>query len=178
MVRTLQPTNETADSTSGSAGTGNPAVWPSSVGAPLALFLAFSVLGAILALLYLLRRGAAGHAPAVGEPLSWDDRREASQAVQETIAELELGGDVRSAILACFQRFCRLLGTRGITEQGALTPRELERLAVDRLRVAPEASATLTSLFEEARYSEHALQEADRTRAIDSLTGIRAALGA
>ena len=174
----LQPTNETADSTGGSTGTGNPTAWPASVGAPLGLFLAFSVLAAILALTYILRRGAAGGSRREGETVRSDDRREASRAVEATIAELELGADVRGAILACFQRFCRLLGARGITEQGALTPRELERIAVDRLHVAPDASATLTSLFEEARYSEHALQEADRSRAIDSLTGIRAALEA
>jgi len=174
----LQPTNETADSTGGSTGAGNPTAWPASVGAPLGLFLAFSVLAAILALTYILRRGAAGGSRQEGETVRSDDRREASRAVEATIAELELGADVRGAILACFQRFCRLLGARGITEQGALTPRELERIAVDRLHVAPDASATLTSLFEEARYSEHALQEADRSRAIDSLTGIRAALEA
>src|SRR5438093_6191539 len=87
-------------------------------------------------------------------------------------------GDVRSVILACFHRFCALLGARGITAQGALTPRELEGLAVERLHVSREASETLTTLFEEARYSEHPLGEADRHRAIESLAGIRVALGA
>src|SRR5213594_3543887 len=67
---------------------------------------------------------------------------------------------------------------RGITAQGALTPRELEGLAVERLHVSREASETLTTLFEEARYIEHPLGEADRHRAIESLAGIRVALGA
>jgi hypothetical protein len=78
----------------------------------------------------------------------------------------------------CYQRFCALLGSRGISEQEAMTPRELEGLAVERLHVSREASETLTSLFEEARYSVHPLGEGDRRRAIDSLAGIRAALEA
>jgi hypothetical protein len=44
--------------------------------------------------------------------------------------------------------------------------------------VSRDASGTLTSLFEEARYSVHPLDEADRRRAIESLAGIRAALEA
>src|SRR5207247_6456844 len=77
------------------------------------------------------------------------DRQAAVVAVRATIRDLEEGGDVRTAILACFERFCALLGSRGITDQDALTPHELERLAVDRLRVSRDASGILTSLFEE-----------------------------
>src|SRR2546428_515321 len=51
-------------------------------------------------------------------------------------------------------------------------------VAVGRLHVSREASSTLTSLFEEARYSEHPLGEADRRRAIESFAGIRVALEA
>ena len=71
-----------------------------------------------------------------------------------------------------------LLGARGFTDQEALTPRELERLAVDRLQVSREETGNLTSLFEEARYSEHALGEPDRARAMDCLGRIQAALEA
>ncbi|HEX9341828.1 MAG TPA: DUF4129 domain-containing protein [Thermoplasmata archaeon] len=176
MVHTLAPGNETADSTTVTGDSGNVTAWPASVGAPLGLFLAITVLGTILGMSYLLRRNAGGFE--VDDDAAPDERRTASEAVGAAIAELEIGGDVRGAILACFQRFCRLLGSRGIAEQGAMTPRELERLAVDRLRVSPDASGTLTSLFEEARYSDHPLREADRARAIESLTGIRAALEA
>ena len=57
-----------------------------------------------------------------------------------------------------------------------LTPRELEDLAVRRLDVTADSAETLTSLFEEARYSEHALGEPDRDRAVRSLETIRADL--
>ena len=165
--------------TTGDAGAASGAGWPVAAGAPLGLFLGLTVFATIVILFALLRRGA-GVVEIEDEPPGDDPmaRHAAADAVQDAIEELEVGGDVRSVILACFHRFCALLGARGITAQGALTPRELEGLAVERLRVSRDASETLTSLFEEARYSEHPLGEAHRQRAIESLAGIRVALGA
>ncbi|OLE56202.1 hypothetical protein AUF72_01285 [Euryarchaeota archaeon 13_1_20CM_2_64_92] len=167
------------NSTTSDAGAVNGTAWPAAAGAPGSLFLGLLVLATIVLLVALLRRGG-GHTEMETEPPGDDPaaRHAAAEAVQDAIEELEVGGDVRSVILACFRRFCALLGARGITDQGPLTPRELERLAVERLQVSREASGTLTSLFEEARYSEHPLGDADRHRAIESLAGIRAALGA
>jgi Domain of unknown function (DUF4129) len=163
---------------SGNPGTTNATGWPSAAGTPVGVFLAVTVLAAIVLLVALLRRGT-GPPDLEEEPV--DDpaaRSSAADAVQDAIDELELGGDVRSAVLVCFRRFCLLLGARGITAQLTLTPRELDHLAVERLHVSRDASGTLTSLFEEARYSVHTLGEADRKRAIESLAGIRAALEA
>ncbi|MGI0150228.1 MAG: DUF4129 domain-containing protein, partial [Thermoplasmata archaeon] len=117
-------------------------------GWPIELFLVVSVLGSLLWVLYRFRRGTGPLA--VGSESGGDFpalQRAASEVVQETIRDLEIGEDVRTTILACFQRFCHLLGARGITRQDALTPRELEGLAVRRLAVSREASGTLTSLF-------------------------------
>ncbi len=165
--------------TTGNAGGASATGWPVAAGAPLGLFLGLTVLATIVILVALLRRGA-GVVEIDNEPSDDDPatRHAAADAVQDAIEELEVGGDVRAVILACFRRFCALLGARGITAQGALTPRELEDLAVGRLHVSREASSTLISLFEEARYSEHPLGEADRHRAIESLAGIRVALEA
>jgi len=165
--------------TTGDAGGASATGWPVAAGAPLGLFLGLTVLATIVILVALLRRGA-GVVEIDNEPSDDDPatRHAAADAVQDAIEELEVGGDVRAVILACFRRFCALLGARGITAQGALTPRELEDLAVGRLHVSREASSTLISLFEEARYSEHPLGEADRHRAIESLAGIRVALEA
>ncbi len=105
-------------------------------------------------------------------------RMAAAQAVGAAISELQLGQDVRTAILACYQRFCNLLGLRGILDQEALTPRELEDRAVTQLEVSPSSAESLTSLFEEARYSTHTLGDEDRDRAVESLARIREALEA
>jgi Domain of unknown function (DUF4129) len=160
------------------AGTQNATGWPAAAGTPIGVFLAVTVLAAIFILVAILRRGMG---PPELEEENVDDpgaRSAAAEAVRDAIDELEVGGDVRSVVLACYRRFCLLLGARGITSQVALTPRELDRLAVDRLHVSRDASGTLTSLFEEARYSVHSLGEADRHRAIESLAGIRTALEA
>jgi len=153
-------------------------VWPAAVAGPIEIFLLVAVFLAVAWLAYLFRR-----ARMQGDATDWEETFPASTArvvaattVREAILEIEGGGEVRAVILACFQRFCTLLGSRGITKQDPLTPRELEGLAVDRLRVSREDSATLTSLFEEARYSEHPLGDLDRARAIDSLGKIRVAL--
>lgn len=167
-----QPSNVTADAPAGLRLT-------FASGWPVELFLIGSVLGSLLWVLYRFRRGtgplAVGSEPGGEFP---ELQQAASEVVQETIRDLEFGGDVRTTILACFQRFCHLLGSRGITKQVALTPRELEGLAVRKLAVSREASETLTSLFEEARYSEHALGDGDRHRAIESLGRIQASLEA
>src|SRR5438094_433263 len=153
-------------------------VWPAAAAGPIEIFLLVAVLLAVAWLAYLFRR-----ARMQGDATDWEDgfpvsmaRGVAAETVREAIQEIESGGEVRPVILACFQRFCALLGSRGSTQQDPLTPRELERLAVDRLRVSRDDSATLTSLFEEARYSEHPLGDIDRARAIDSLGKIRVAL--
>ena len=150
---------------------------PRVAGIPLAAFLAGAVFAGLVALAYFLK--AAPQGPTlVGEPprVPRTSREEAAATVGEVILRIELGGDVRSAILLCFHRFSELLGARGIRDQDVLTPRELEAVAVDRLRVSPDAAEDLTGLFEEARYSTHPLGEPARDRALRSLERIRAGL--
>ena len=157
--------------------TGNGTFVPSVSGIPLGVFLAASLVVSVLviALFFRMGSGLLGKAPAgVARP----PRHAAVQAVQAAIEQLQLGGDVRQAILACYGRFCGLLGAKGIGAQDVLTPRELEDLAVRRLGVSVDSSEALTSLFEEARYSVHTLGDADRDRAVQSLERIRADLEA
>lgn len=169
-VRTpVAPGNLTGNATS------NLTFVPSAGGIPLGVFLAGAVLASIVAMALFLRVGLnLRRGPPVG-PLQ-QRRTGAAQAVLAAISELQLGGDVRAVILACYERFCYFLGARGIGEQDALTPRELEDLAVARLAVSQDSAESLTSLFEEARYSEHQLGGEDRDRAVRSLERIRADL--
>ena len=150
---------------------------PTVSGLPAGLFLAAALAVALVILVWFLQLGKflRPHADVVS---SQSPRQAAVDAVAATIQEIELGGDVRTAILACFDRFCRLLGERGFRDQAPLTSRELESLAVRGLRVPEESAEALTSLFEEARYSEHPLGPADRERAVESLRRIRSSLEA
>lgn len=146
-------------------------------GIPLAAFLAAAFFAGLVLLWLLLRPAGVSRRAAL--PVSKEASREPAKAViRDAIRELELGSDVRSTILLCFHRFCSLLGTRGIRAQDPLTPRELEGLAIRELHVSRDATSDLTSLFEEARYSDHSLQEDHRRRALSSLDRIRAALEA
>lgn len=168
-----------SDTSSPGTGGGSGGPWPTATGLPAGVFLLGSLLAAVLILAFLIRRTAVARdldemAPFEG----FGPRRAAAQLVRRAMDELELGGDVRGAILQCFQQFCALLAGKGIADQEALTPRELSLLAVERLRVSTAEADALTSLFEVARYSDHRLGEADRERALGSLERIRAALEA
>lgn len=147
-------------------------------GLPLGIFLATALLVAILILFYLHRLRGSEEFVGPDKKARRPERTVAAVAVQATIQDLEVGKDVRTTILACYQRFCRLLGKRGIDAQEPLTPREIQGLAVDRLGVAEERAEDLTSLFEEARYSVHELGEPERERALASLQSLRADLEA
>lgn len=176
--RALRAAKATVDDSNAANG-GGPATlaWTVAAGWPIDLALLGLLLAAVLAIVLLLRRNRPVEGT-IDEEASDGPRASAAVAVNETIQDLQAGRDVRTAILACFQRFCQLLGSRGITEQEALTPRELEALAVHRLRVSSKDSRILTGVFEEARYSTHPLGEPDRARALQSLGEIRAALEA
>lgn len=149
---------------------------PTVVGIPLGVFLILALILAIVVITVLMDLNVRlRHMVPPSALLS--RRQAAAAAVQATISELQLGGDVRTSILACYQRFCVLLGARGIARQEPLTPGELETLAVNELALAPSSVGSLTALFQEARYSTHPLGEADRDRAVESLARIREALG-
>lgn len=158
-------------------GSGAMTALPMVSGLPAGLFLAAAFGLSLVVLVWFLQIGSLLRRPQPFEPPS-KSRAAAAEAVTATIQELELGGDVRAAILACFDRFCRLLGERGVREQASLTPRELESFAVRSLQVSEDSAEALTSLFEEARYSRHLLSEADRDRAVESLQRIRSSLEA
>ncbi len=169
-AKTTSQQNATAN------GTANGTAIPMVAGIPLGVFLVLALILSILVVTVLMDLNV--RLRRMVPPTALASRRQAAAAaVAATISELQLGGDVRTSILACYQRFCRLMGTRGIGRQEPLTPRELEDLAVTQLDVSPVSAESLTSLFEEARYSTHALGEADRDRAVESLARIREALG-
>ncbi len=168
--RTGQPGSSTGNNSV------NLTIVPSIGGIPLGYFLMAAVLASVVAIALFFRVGTTLMRAAPSERRA--RRQAAAQAVEAALEQLQVGGDVREVILACYARFCALLGARGILSQETLTPRELESLAIERLSVSPDSSDELTGLFEEARYSEHALGEADRDRAVRSLERIRADLEA
>jgi hypothetical protein len=70
-----------------------------------------------------------------------------------------------AAYAALLQRFeeRRPRGVDGAVD--TMTPRDVERVCIERLRVEPSTARELTGLFEEARYSTHPMEEPDVERA-------------
>lgn len=106
------------------------------------------------------------------------ERHEASVAVDRAIAALEAGRDPREVILLCYATLMDLLKRRGLSGLDPLTPREVERRALVQLGVPELDLELITSVFEEARYSEHPMGPEARDRALVALQRLRASLGA
>lgn len=104
------------------------------------------------------------------------ERREAKAAVDEALRQLHAGDDPRSVVIRTYQMMSRLM--RGKVEApGHLTPRELAVLAQDRLGWPGSPTQELTTLFEEAWYSQHRMGEESRERALRCLSEISAVAG-
>lgn len=90
---------------------------------------------------------------------------------------LELGDQVRDAIIACYAEMCEVF-LRG-TPTGArnLTAREFSAFLRSRGVLEPEIQS-LTSVFEKARYSLEPCEEPDRERALQALRALEARYGA
>ena len=106
-------------------------------------------------------------------------RARAAARLREALSALDGGTDAdpRAVVIALY---ARLLGEIEARTPGleARTPREIERVTVDRLGVPRAAARTLTAVFEEARYSSHPLPPASVERARSALRAALAGLGA
>lgn len=115
--------------------------------------------------------------PSAARPIA-DASARARAEIAATLARLEADPDAdpRALILALYARLLGALEPR-VGDLGPRTARELERAAVVDLGLPPSEARELTGLFEEARYSAHALGAADSQRARTALGRILAALG-
>ena len=91
--------------------------------------------------------------------------------------ELLLGGSPRNAIVACWDRFEeqaeRVKAARKPWETSSeFTLRLLEAVSADDVPVS-----RLESLYREARFSEHEIDESRREAAVEALRAIHASLG-
>jgi len=89
------------------------------------------------------------------------------EAARAAMKELEEGGDPRGAIVSYFLKLCRLLRERGVEVGEEMTAREVAQLALEKFKgLDPAPLAKLVRLFEEARYSDHRIDEAMREEAL------------
>jgi hypothetical protein len=97
-------------------------------------------------------------------------------AVEESLEDLSAEPDARRAITRCYARFERAAADSGLARRPWLTPAEFTREALERLPVPRAAVAALTGLFELARFSQRALGDPERGRALAALREIGTAL--
>jgi hypothetical protein len=130
--------------------------------------LALVLLGAVvIAVLWRRAQPSEGH------------REQASEAsdlrtvVEESLEELEREPDTRRAVIRAYSGMEGALARRGLGRRPFEAPLEYLARALVALRVSRPASEQLTTLFQRARFSEHAIEPAMKQEAIAALARVR-----
>jgi hypothetical protein len=111
----------------------------------------------------------------MGEPLPEVD--EALVSVDGVAARLALAeGTPRNAIVACWMQLERDAAAAGLARHESETSVEYVERVVEASSVDPDPIRALSALFREARFSEHALDEGHRQRAVEALGRVEGAL--
>ena len=112
------------------------------------------------------------HAPFPSVPA----RIEASKVIQKAAMSLKLTGDYRETILNCYRQMCNVLSERGFGIEPTQTASEFAHSVSIRLGLGGSAVNGLTFLFEEARYSNHQIDDSRRAEAINQLETLERSL--
>jgi hypothetical protein len=122
------------------------------------------LLGALAVMFVMARRGGGAGVPPAAPAL---------EEVEAGIQELSSIPDPRRAVIACYVRMQRAIDAAGIGRAPSDTPLEvLAKVLGERLPAAP-ATQRLTGLFERAKFSQHAVDEAMRREALAALEDVR-----
>jgi hypothetical protein len=108
-----------------------------------------------------------------------DDERPRAQlaaAVEESLDDVRLEPDARTAIIKCYRRFENVVAAAELPRAPWQTPVEFMRAVLGRLPLPAAAVTRLTGLFEIARFSQHTVGPVERENARRSLAEIREAL--
>jgi hypothetical protein len=107
-----------------------------------------------------------------------DDAEVARQAVDAALAPLREPADPRAAVIEAYARMEHVLAERELGRRTPEAPREYLRRVMREQGMPQESLATLTALFEEARFSRHPIAESAPRRAASELQTARVALAA
>lgn len=94
-------------------------------------------------------------------------------SMADAIGDLESEPDARVAVIAAYARMEGVLAYHGMRRLPSETPVEYLRRVLLDLTAEHDAVRTLSSLFEEAKFSRHAIGEEQKRTAIGCLTAIR-----
>ncbi len=138
----------------------------------LPMIVVFIAIISIILVWRFMRRGE-GPQVKISNP---SKEEEAKVVLEAAVRSLYAGEDPRSTIIRTYQQMCLLVQVGKLDEEPFLTPREFTDRAVAELGWKKEPLEELTSLFEEARYSDHFLGETEKDRAITSFERVREGL--
>lgn len=94
-------------------------------------------------------------------------------SIGDAIDDLEAEPDARRAVIAAYARMERAFGRHGLRRERSETPTEYLRRILLSLTSQAEAVRRLTGLFEQAKFSAHAIDGSMKQEAIDALRVIR-----
>ncbi|MYQ96441.1 DUF4129 domain-containing protein [Streptomyces sp. SID4946] len=140
----------------------------------LGLGIALCVVVVVIAGLYLWRyltRPPVLDAPATYATVG-DERERLTRAVDSGRRALMDGTDARAAVIACYATMEESLAASGVARRASDSPQDLLERAVASGLPARAAVVELTSLFREARYSTHPMDDGHRDRAAAALAEI------
>jgi Domain of unknown function (DUF4129) len=132
------------------------------------------------------RRGRRRAAPAEAEAAeakpapqaTEDDAEVARRAVEAALETLREPTDPRGAVIAAYARLEKVLAERDLGRRIPEAPREYLARVLGEQGMPERSLTTLTSLFEEARFSLHPIPESAPRRAQTELENARGALAA
>lgn len=107
-----------------------------------------------------------------------DEAAVAREAVDAALAPLREPADPRAAVIEAYARMEHVLAERELGRRTPEAPREYLRRVMREQGMPQESLATLTALFEEARFSRHPIPESAPRRAASELQIARVALAA
>jgi hypothetical protein len=93
--------------------------------------------------------------------------------IGDAIDDLENEPDARRAVIAAYARMEAVLGRHGLKRRPSETPIEYLRRVLNDVTAHGDAVSRLTSLFERAKFSSHAIGDDAKREAIDALREIR-----
>jgi Domain of unknown function (DUF4129) len=111
-------------------------------------------------------------------PSPEDQAEIACRALAAASAQLHDEADPRAAVIAAYERLEQVLAENHLGRRSPEAPREYLARVIGERRMPEHSFATLTSLFEEARFSLHPISESAPRRALDALESARVALAA
>jgi hypothetical protein len=98
--------------------------------------------------------------------------------LDDSLEDLRRDPDPRRAVIATYARMERGLAACGVNRDPADTPLEYLSHILAAHRVSELAASRLTELFEQAKFSDHVIDEEIRREAIAALEAVKAELGA